>query len=104
MVQLIWDTRSYLFWLLVVSIFCATVERLRPWRAEQAMFRPQSGQDVFWLFFNGHIAGIIVARVGPFVFARVMPVIEPARSIGLFGTRPGWVQFLVFLIVKDLLE
>ena len=104
MVQLIWDTRSYLFWLLVVSIFCAAVERLRPWRAEQAMFRRQFGQDVFWLFFNGHFAGILVARVAAFVFARVTPVIEHARSIGLVATSPAWVQFLVFLVLKDLLE
>jgi sterol desaturase/sphingolipid hydroxylase (fatty acid hydroxylase superfamily) len=104
MLQVIWDTRGYFFWLLVVSALCATFERIRPWRADQRMVRRQFGQDLFWLFFNGHFAGILVARFAAFLFAGFVPVLEPIRSVRLIGPSPWWVQFLVFLIMKDLLE
>jgi len=104
MLTVIWDTRSYLFWLLVVSAACAAAERLRPWRAGQAMLRRQFGQDVFWLFFNGHFAGILVARVSAFLFVWAMPAIEQIRSLRLITASPLWAQFLVFLVGKDFLE
>jgi len=104
LLQVIWDTRRYFFWLLVVSVLCATLERIRPWRAEQRMLRRQFGQDLFWLFFNGHFAGILVARVAAFLFVWAMPVVERARSVRLIAAKPWWVQFLVFLVLKDFLE
>lgn len=104
MLPVIWDTRGYFFWLLAVSALCATLERIRPWRTHQAVFRPQFGQDVFWLFFNGHFAGILVARVAAFVFVWAIPVIDRARSVRLIAASPSWVQFLVFLAAKDFLE
>jgi len=104
MLQVIWDTRGYFFWLVVVSACCALFERIRPWRAEQRMLRRQFGQDLFWLFFNGHFAGILVARVAAFLFVGVMPAIETFRSVRLIAASPWWVQFLVFLVMKDFLE
>ncbi|MFQ5753331.1 MAG: sterol desaturase family protein [bacterium] len=58
MLNIIWDTRGYFFWLLVVSLFCWILQRLAPWRKEQKALRNQIGQDFFWLIFNGHYAGI----------------------------------------------
>src|SRR5262245_35567420 len=104
MLQVIWDTRGYFFWLLLVSALCAALERVRPWRADQAAFRRQFGQDVFWLFFNGHFAGILVARVAAFLFVGGVPLVETLRSVRLIGASPWWVQFLVFLVLKDFLE
>jgi hypothetical protein len=48
MLQIIWDTRGYFFWLLVVSLTCWTLERISPWRSDQKAFRHQFGQDLFW--------------------------------------------------------
>ena len=104
MLQVIWNTRGYFFWLLVVSAFCALLERIRPWRTNQRMLRRQFAQDLFWLFFNGHYAGVLVAYLAAFLFAFAMPAIDQARSVRLVATSPAWVQFLVFLIVKDFLE
>ena len=104
MLQVVWDTRGYFFWLLVVSALCAVLERLRPWRVDQRMLRSQFGQDLFWLFFNGHFAGILVARVAGYVFLTAMPFIESAQSVRLIAEKPWWVQFLVFLVLKDFLE
>ncbi|MCG8606893.1 hypothetical protein MJD09_18150, partial [bacterium] len=67
MLNIIWDTRGYFFWLMMVSLFCWVLERIWPWRKEQRAFRKQIGQDFFWLAFNGHYAGILVAFVGSWV-------------------------------------
>ena len=61
MLHIFWDTRGYFFWLLVISISCWVLERLAPWRPAQRAWRDQFGQDLFWLVFNGHYAGILLA-------------------------------------------
>ncbi|MCG8605279.1 sterol desaturase family protein [bacterium] len=109
MLNIIWDTRGYFFWLLMVSLFCWTLERFWPWRKEQRAFRKQIGQDFFWLAFNGHYAGILVAFVGSWVILQLNSVlsgwqIPPPESIRLLGESPLWLQFCVFLVGKDFLE
>jgi hypothetical protein len=63
MLYVVWDTRGYFFWLLMVSLFCWVLERVAPWRRQQEAFRDQFGQDLFWLVFNGHYAGVLLAAV-----------------------------------------
>ena len=104
MLQVIWDTRGYLFWLLVVSAFCLALERTWPWRKQQKMLRPQFGQDLFWLVFNGHYAGILVAHVAAFLFAWATPVTDELGSLHILAEWPLWLQFLAFFLLKDLLE
>lgn len=104
MLPVIWDTRGYFFWLLAVSFLCLLLERARPWRREQKLLRRQFGQDLFWLFFNGHYVGILVASVGALFFRWALPGIEEARSVRLVAAQPLWVQFVVFFVVKDFLE
>ena len=104
MLQVIWDTRGYFFWLLVVSTLCLLLERVRPWRKRQKLLRKQFAQDLFWLFFNGHYAGILVAQVAAFVFAWAMPAIDQVKSLNLLSPAPLFVQFLTFFLLKDLLD
>ncbi len=104
MIQILWDTRGYLFWLIVVSLVCLVAERLRPWRGEQKLWRRQFGQDLFWLFFNGHYFAIVLATATAFLFAWAMPGIAHAKSWNLLGSQPLWLQFLCFFLLKDLLE
>jgi len=59
--SMLWDTRHYFFWLMAISLFCWLLERLLPWREDQKVWRDQFGQDLFWLVFNGHYAGLLVA-------------------------------------------
>jgi hypothetical protein len=61
MLNVLWDKRNYFFWLTAISLLCFILERLRPWRRDQAVLRQQIWQDLFWLVFNGHYAGIAVA-------------------------------------------
>jgi len=104
MLQVIWDTRGYLFWLLVVSALCLILERIWPWRKQQKMLRREFAQDLFWLIFNGHYAGILLAHVAAFLFVWAAPTVDRVRSLNLLTAQPAWVQFVAFLVFKDFLE
>ncbi|HEU4365099.1 MAG TPA: sterol desaturase family protein [Candidatus Krumholzibacteria bacterium] len=104
MLHVIWDTRGYFFWLLVVSVLCLILERIRPWRRQQKLVRRQFAQDLFWLFFNGHYTGVLVASMAAFLFAWAVPAIDRARALNLIAGQPLLIQFMVFFVIKDLLE
>jgi sterol desaturase/sphingolipid hydroxylase (fatty acid hydroxylase superfamily) len=104
MLRIMWDTRGYFFWLLAVSALCLVLERLRPWRREQKVLRRLFWQDLFWLFFNGHYAGILVAHVAAYVFQWAVPAIEQLKSLQLLSHQALGVQFVAFFGLKDLLE
>jgi len=104
MLQIIWDTRGYFFWLLVVSALCLVLERIWPWRDKQKLLRRQFLQDLFWLFFNGHYASILVAHLAAFLFVWAIPAIDQAKSLSLVGAQPLWLQFIAFFLVRDFLE
>jgi sterol desaturase/sphingolipid hydroxylase (fatty acid hydroxylase superfamily) len=104
MLQIIWDTRGYFFWLLVVSALCLILERIHPWRARQRLFRRQFAQDLFWLFFNGHYLGILLAYVSAFGLGWAFPFLDRAKSPRLLAATPLIVQFVVFFVIKDLFE
>ncbi len=100
---------QYYFWLVSISLFCLVLERLAPWRREQKMLRRGLGQDLFWLVFNGHYLGLIFALIAgrsiqllnSVLYELGLPVPE---SLALLSGTPLWVQFVVFLVLKDFLE
>lgn len=100
----LWDPRSYPFWLLVVSAAVFALERLRPWRKRQRVLRPQIGQDLFWLVFNGHFAGVLLALLGGRLVSWLAPGLHRAETIGLVASAPLWLQFVVFFLLADLFE
>jgi len=109
MLHILWDTRGYFFWLLVISISCWVVERLVPWRPSQRAWRDQFGQDLFWLLFNGHYAGILLASASTWLVENLSRAFGAGRlpvpgPIHFLIERPLWLQFFAFLIVKDFLE
>ena len=52
---------QYYFWLTAISLICFALERIAPWRRQQKGLREGIWQDLFWLVFNGHYLGIILA-------------------------------------------
>ena len=100
---------QYWFWLAVVSALCFLLERLAPWRRDQPVFRPQLGQDLFWLIFNGHFLGLAMAQAsGTLVLwlnARLgsAGLAAPDTLMWVHGL-PLWIQFFVFLVLKDFVE
>ena len=109
MLNMLWDTRHYFFWLLAVSLFCWLLERLTPWRAGQKALRDQFAQDLFWLVFNGHYAGLLLAMGVGWLLQQGATMIggwpwTPLESVRLLGESPLWMQFLILLVLKDFLE
>lgn len=104
MFRIIWDTRGYFFWLLVVSAACMALERIRPWRRNQRVLRPQFGQDFFWLIFNGQYAGLLLAMLTAHTLGWLSPALERAQGVRLIVHQPIWLQFIVLFVVKDLIE
>jgi sterol desaturase/sphingolipid hydroxylase (fatty acid hydroxylase superfamily) len=81
------DPNGYFFWLIVVSVFCAALERTFPSRSVRSLFRHGWGQDLFWLLLNGSLIAAILAFPAP-------------RSLEL----PILVQLILVLVVKDFLD
>jgi len=99
---------EYWFWLAVVSLLCAAAERVFPWRRQRA-FRPQIGQDLFWLVFNGHFLGLGLAKLtGALILwlnARLGTYGVPApESLAWLHGMALPVQFVVFFVLKDFIE
>ena len=100
---------QYYFWLVLVSLGCFALERIVPWRPKQRVLRRGFVQDLFWLVFNGHYLGLLLALgSGHLVtaFNRMLgragwPVPE---SLALLADVPLWAQFLIVLVVKDFIE
>lgn len=99
-----WDPRGYFFWLLAVSALCLVLERLRPWRAEQHLLRRGFAQDLGWLVFNGHYAGILVAMASARLLGWASPAFARAESLNLLAAAPLWIQIGVFFVLKDAFE
>ena len=100
---------QYYFWLIAVSIICFLLERLSPWRKSQKVFRKGFLQDLFWLAFNGHYLGLLLAIVtgktvhlfNTFLFKLGLPVPE---SLALLAGVPLWLQFILLFVLKDFVE
>lgn len=104
MMGALWATKQYWVWLVGISLFCMLLERFWPWRKKQKMLRKQFGQDLVWLFINGHYVGIAVAFVGNYFLTQIFPSLGQAQSVNLINEQPLWLQFIVFLLFKDFLE
>ena len=106
---MLWDTRHYFFWLMAISLFCWLLERLLPWREDQKVWRDQFALDLFWLVFNGHYAGLLVATGAGWVLQQGAQVVggwpwQGLQAVQLLTGSQLWVQFAVLLVLKDLLE
>ncbi len=104
MIGVVWATRQYWFWLVLISLACLLLERAMPWRKDQKQFRRQFGQDLMWLLLNGHYVGILVAFLGSYLLTTVFPFLGKAERLELISSWPFWLQFPVFLVAKDFLE
>jgi sterol desaturase/sphingolipid hydroxylase (fatty acid hydroxylase superfamily) len=85
------------------------LERIRPWRPAQRALRSGFAQDLFWLVFNGHLAGLALAYVSGLAIdrlARLLAVghLPNPESFHLLAQAPLWRQVVAFLVLKDLLD
>jgi sterol desaturase/sphingolipid hydroxylase (fatty acid hydroxylase superfamily) len=100
---------QYWFNLAVISLGILLLERVAPWRRKQPLFRPQLGQDVFWLIFNGFCFGYVSAFLYAWICeidCRVCSLLmqAPVDHAALIEPLPLWAQIPIFLVAADLIE
>ena len=96
---------SYAMWLAIVSLLCLGLERIKPWRSGQAMWRPQLSQDLIWLVLNGHYFGIAISKASTYLGAQLAPDFFAAlRRVEWLETWPLLAQALGWFVVKDFCE
>jgi len=108
-IRTLFDPGGYLFWLIVVSAICWLFERMVPWRKTQSWPRPDLGQDLFYLIFNGQFAGLALAWISAPILRYVLSGFEGLglprpNELNLLSGSPVLVQFGVYFILKDFLE
>lgn len=96
----------YSTWLLVSSAAFVVLERVRPWRRTQPLFRPGLLRDLAFLACNGHYLGVALAPVNGWLALQAVVALRPlglapsplAPSLPLAG------QLLAYLVVADFLQ
>lgn len=96
---------SYWQWLAVVSLLFVVAERLRPARREQPWLRPQLGNDLFYLVFNGHFYAVLFGGLAAGVAATTKSGLGAWLPAGDgLGGLPWIAQFALYLVVSDFLQ
>jgi sterol desaturase/sphingolipid hydroxylase (fatty acid hydroxylase superfamily) len=94
-------------WLAALSLAFVAIERLRPREAGQRVLRPGLATDLFYLVFNGHYLGVLMA-LATVPLARAL---DDALALGGLSLHlrvaagwPWWAQLLVAFVVADFLQ
>jgi sterol desaturase/sphingolipid hydroxylase (fatty acid hydroxylase superfamily) len=105
---------SYFAWLMVLSAAFLVLERLRPARASQPLWRPGLVRDAVFLVVNGHWLGVALALVsGPLqqrvqAWASTVTLGETTLREVLWANVaqpwPVWLQFGVAFVVIDFMQ
>lgn len=101
--------QHYIFWLLFCGFLSCALERLFPWRKSQKIFRPQLFQDFLLLFLNGNVVSLILAQPVTWILIQILNLafmlnLPDPRNVNLFATLPTPLQFVLFFLIKDLIE
>lgn len=98
---------TYWMWLVAISLAFVAAERIWPRRRSQRMLRRSIWTDFAYVVFNGHILGLLVARLGiPFEAAFTHTLSWVGWDLGL-GVARGWpfpLQLAVAFIFIDLVQ
>ena len=99
---------TYWHWLLGISLFFFVAERLFPQRRDQRALRPQLGNDLFYLAFNGHFYAVLMGSItGAVALATrdlLAPILPFATETSALARLPWAAQFVVFLLASDFLQ
>ena len=105
MLQLLWDTRGYLFWLWATGLAVFVLEKVWPWR-KQRVFRRQLFGDLLFVAFNGHYFGVLfgVYLNQAFEHATDTLGLPATRAWNVLADLPIAWQFAICFPAKDFLE
>ncbi len=98
---------TYWIWLAVISLAFALFERVLPARRDQPVLRPQLGNDLFYLAFNGHFWAVLTGGVIAPLAMHTRDHLAAASLLpetALLDGRHVVIQFAVYLVASDFLQ
>ncbi len=101
---------NYFYWLIAISLVVYALELAFPWRREQPRIREDFWLDVFYMFFNFFLFGLVgyiaISNVVSQAFNDLL-----ARGFGIrnliaiqVGSWPFWAQLLLMFVVRDFIQ
>lgn len=99
--------RSYLHWLVGLSVLFVLLERLFPWRRQQPLLRRGWLRDLGFLAINGHFFSLLTAGVNGWLALQATALLQRAGlrfDASPVPSWPFWVQVVVSLLVSDFLQ
>jgi len=103
-------SRSYFYWLILVSIFFLVLEVIIPWRKKQAILRKDFWLDGFYMFFNFFIFSLIIYNAASLLIVNLFnDGIIVATGFNLQANNPMrhlpvWAILLIGFIVRDFVQ
>lgn len=100
---------NYFYWLIGISLVVYALERLFPWRKEQPAIREDFWLDVFYMFFNFFIFGLVgyiaISNVVSQAFNDLLASIGIRNLVALNVAKwPYWSQLLLMFVVRDFVQ
>lgn len=99
---------SFTIWLASFSLLFLILERLAP-RRPMKIARPGFWYDALYLILNGHYLGLALGLAAGPAIAALDQLLDKAQLrrifyVGAMANVPAWLQFIVLLLVFDLLQ
>ena len=109
LMELNWE--NYFYGLIVISLVVWFFEIVFPWRKNQAIFRKNFWQDVFYMFFNFFLLNLIVlialSNSAGQIFNDILGFFDLSiTSFQLFNINefPFWLRIFIFFIIIDFVQ
>lgn len=99
--------RTYWHWLALLSLAVFALERFVPRDKAQRALRKGILTDVFYIVFNGHFLGVLVAMAATPVaraFDAFLSTLGVTLHANWLSALPLWLQFIVAFFLSDFLQ
>lgn len=101
--------KSYLVWLVGVSLFFFLLELARPWRSDQPKLRKDFWLDAFYMFFNFFLFSLVIynaaSDVAVHFFRDLLASVGVENLVAIeVGSWPVWAQLLTLFLVRDFVQ
>lgn len=101
---------NYFYWLIIVSAFFFGLEIIKPWRANQPLFRKDFWLDFFYMFFNFFLFSLVIYNAVSDVIVNLFN--STIKSVFNFDLQacnplhswPLWAVLLVGFLVRDFVQ
>ena len=101
---------NYFYWLIIVSAFFFGLEIIKPWRANQPLFRKDFWLDFFYMFFNFFLFSLVIYNAASDVVVNIFnTAIKSVFNFDLQASNPLqawplWAVLLIGFLVRDFVQ